>query len=118
MALTTSVTFKGMPSSPALRSDIESHAEKLLKFAPRLQTCSVVVSYNEHRHQRGNQYLVHVHLTMPGGSFESGKISNTDFGHEDPYLAVRDTFDALRRQVEDHVRIQRGDVKKNQNAEH
>jgi hypothetical protein len=32
-------------------------------------------------------------------------------GHEDVYVPLHDAFDAARRQVDDHARAQRGEVK-------
>ncbi|WP_141400693.1 HPF/RaiA family ribosome-associated protein [Pseudoxanthomonas wuyuanensis] len=106
------ITFQGMDASPALQADIEQHAAKLERFAPRLTACSVSVQQSERRHQKGNRYLVRIHATLPGGEIEAGHTAAPDRSHEDPYVAVRDAFTALRRQLEDFVRIQRGDVKR------
>jgi cold shock CspA family protein len=38
--------------------------------------------------------------------------------HEDPYVAVRDAFDAARRQVEDYVRKRRGETKSHDTPAH
>lgn len=111
MAVEVTITFQGVPPSPALRREIEERAAKLARFAPTLQTCDVAVRREEHHHHQGNRYGVHARLALPGGRIEAGRTPREDHSHEDPYLAVRDTFDALRRQLEDHVRIRRGKVK-------
>ena len=111
MSLPITVTFQGMSPSPALRTDIEQHAERLQRFAPRLLSCTATVRRSEDRHHKGNRYVIHARVALPGGEFEAGRTTEPDHSHEDPYVAVRDTFDALRRQLEDFVRIQRGDVK-------
>lgn len=111
MTMSVSVTFQGLPSSAALQADIEQHALRLERFAPHLLDCHVTVRRSEDRHHKGNRYLVHVRVTLPGGEFEAGHTAEPDHSHEDPYVAVRDAFDALRRQLEDFVRIRRGDVK-------
>lgn len=111
MAVETTVAFQGMAPSPALRDDIRRHADRLTRFASRLQACDVTVRRDENRHRRGNHYLVRVRLTMPGRVFEAGDDAPADRRHEDPYLAAHDAFDALRRQLEDHVRIKRERVK-------
>ncbi len=48
---------------------------------------------------------------MPGADVVVTRESPRDHAHEDPYVAVRDAFDAAIRQVEDRVRRRRGDVK-------
>jgi ribosome-associated translation inhibitor RaiA len=111
MPLTITVSFQGMDPSEALRAEIERRAQKLLQFAPRLIGCHTTVTFGEQRHQQGNRYLVRVRATMPGGEFDAGGTPPLDQSHQDVYVAVRDAFDALRRQLEDHVRIQRGEVK-------
>ena len=111
MSLPITVTFQDMPPSPALRTHIEQHAERLERFAPDLLSCQVTVRHSEERHRKGNRYLVHVRLTLPGGEFEAGRAPDPDHSLEDPYVAVREAFDTLRRQLEDFVRIRRGDVK-------
>ena len=111
MSVAITVSFQGMDPSEALRADIERRAQKLVQFAPRLIACHATVSRDEQRHQQGNRYLVHVRATMPGGEFDAGRTPPLDHSHEDAHVAARDAFDALRRQLEDHVRIQRGEVK-------
>ncbi len=36
--------------------------------------------------------------------------------HEDVYVAIRDAFDAARRQLEDYARVRRGDTKSHEVA--
>jgi ribosome-associated translation inhibitor RaiA len=107
MSIETTVAFQGMSPSPAMREDIQRHAARLTRFAPRLQACDVTVRRNENRHRRGNHYLVRIRLTMPGRVLEAGDVAPPDRRHEDPYLAAHDAFEALLRQLEDHVRIER-----------
>ena len=111
MSVETTVNFQAMAPSPALRAEIERQAQKLARYAPRLMACNVTIGLGEQRHQQGNRYQVHVHAVMPGGEFDSGRSPPMDHRHEDAYVAVGDAFDAMRRQLEDHVRIQRGEVK-------
>lgn len=104
-------TFQGLPASPALEAAIERHARRLERFAPKLTACSVTVRRSEDRHHKGNRYRVHVSVSLPGGTIEAGRSAEPDHSHEDPYVAVRDAFDAVRRRMEDFVRIRRGDIK-------
>ena len=45
---------------------------------------------------------------MRGATFEAGRTPTEDHSHEDAYIAVRDAFDAMQRQVSEHVRGLRG----------
>ena len=107
----TSVTFHGMAASEALRAKVEARAQRLDRFAEDILACNVVVNACEHRHHRGNRYNVHASVTLRDGTIEAGHTPSPDSSHEDAYLAVTHTFDALRRRIEDHVRRRRGDIK-------
>jgi ribosomal subunit interface protein len=111
MAFETTVVFRDMDASPALQEDIVRHAAKLERFASRILSCDVTVARAEHRHHQGNRFVVHARLKLPGAQLEAGQTHAPDSAHEDPHRAVTDTFDALRRQLEEFVRKRRGDTK-------
>jgi len=114
MSIPVEVTFRDMEPSEALRQNIIEHTERLERFADDILSCDVVVEPSERRHQQGNRYSVRVHLMLHGATIDAGRTPTDDRSHEDAYVAVRDAFDAARRQVEDFVRIRRGDVKRHQ----
>lgn len=111
MTTALTITFDGMEPSTPLRHEIERCAVKLERLTTPPLTCDVTVRQSEQRHLQGNRYAVHAHLTLPGTTIEAGKTPRADHTHEDPFVAVRDTFDAVRRQLDEHLRIRRGDVK-------
>jgi len=111
MSLPVTISFVDIDPSPALRARIEDQAQQLTRYAPRLMDCHVSVRLAEHRHHSGNRFLVRAQVKLPGALLIAGDGASADHSHEDPYIAVRDTFDALRRQLEAFVEQQRGDVK-------
>ncbi|MBL6751761.1 MAG: ribosome-associated translation inhibitor RaiA [Nevskia sp.] len=111
MEMPLELEFKNMTASPALEAVIREKVAKLERFHDRITGCRVTVE-EPHRHQhQGKQYQVHIRLMVPGAVLVSSHDAG-DKGHDDPNVAVRDAFDAMRRQLEDHVRIHRGEVKK------
>jgi len=81
-------------------------ARKLESAHPRLMRCHVSVE-RPHRHkEQGNLFNVRLALHLPGDEI----VVNRD-AHEDVYVTLRDAFSAARRQLEDHARKARGDVK-------
>lgn len=105
MKLPLQISFRGMDTSPATEALIRERAEKLDRFHDRITGCRVVVEAS-HRHQRkGRLYHVRVDLTVPGHEIVVGRERDDDHSHEDIKVAVRDAFDAARRQLEDHLRI-------------
>ena len=100
------VTLKDMPQSEAVESRIREKAEKLNRFYDRIMGCRVVVeSPQRHQHQ-GKLYSVRIDLTVPGAELVANRTQD-----EDVYVAIRDAFVAITRQLEDFVRRQRGEVK-------
>lgn len=106
------ISFHGIAASPALRDAITDRVAKLERLAPDIISCRVTVEYDGRRHRQGNLYRLNVRMVLPGGELYAGHSPRANAAHEDPYVAVRDTFDALRRQLEDHLRRVRGDVKR------
>jgi cold shock CspA family protein/ribosome-associated translation inhibitor RaiA len=71
-----------------------------------MTSCRVAVELpHKHKHQ-GKHYNVRIDIRIPHGEV----VVNRD-QHEDVYVALRDAFDAARRQLEDVLRRQRGATK-------
>ena len=100
-----------MDTSPAVEARIREKVNKLETFHDRITSCRVVVEAPHKRHQKGKLYLVSVDVTVPGGELVVNTGKRFNHSHEDVYVAVRDAFNAVRRQLEDHARESRGQVK-------
>jgi ribosome-associated translation inhibitor RaiA len=111
MSLPLQITFRHMDPSPALETRIRRKAAELEQFFDRITACRVVVeSRHRHRHQ-GNLFEVRVDLSVPGMQMVAGRNHAFDPSHENAHVAVRDAFDAARRQLEDRLRALRGGAK-------
>ena len=111
MQLPLQITFRHMDPSPALEARIRERAEELDQFFDRITSCRVVVECENKRHQQGKLFEIRVDLTVPGREIVVGRDPGENHAHEDAHVAVRDAFDAARRQLEDHARHGRGAVK-------
>jgi ribosomal subunit interface protein len=96
-----------MRRSEALEAHIRDKAAKLEEFHPRITSCRVAVEELRKHHQQGRHFNVRIDVRVPG---HQELVANRD-QHEDVYVALRDAFDAMARQLEEVVREQRGDVK-------
>lgn len=106
MKISLQITVRGMEHSDALDQHIRERAEKLDRFYPKLMGCRVVAELEDRHKQQGKHFAVRVDLTAPGKEI----VVNRQHA-EDVYVALRDAFDAAKRQLEDYASIQRGDVK-------
>jgi ribosome-associated translation inhibitor RaiA len=111
MDLPIEITFRGMEPSDAVDARIRERAEELTRFCSRIQSCRVVVESGHHRHKHGRLRHLRIHLAVPEGEIVVNRDPSEHHAHEDIYVAIRDAFDAARRQLEEHARRLRGDVK-------
>ncbi len=118
MAEPVQITFKDMPPSPAIETWIRERASKLNRYHDRIVHCNVVVEA-PHRHQkRGHLYNVRIDITVAGGEVVVSHQGPKNEAHRDVYVALRDAFRAARRQLQDQVRKQRGEVKRHAEPTH
>ena len=106
MQIPLQITLRGIGQSDAIEAAIREKAAKLDQFHPRIMSCAVVVDVPGRHQHKGKEFVVHIDLKIPGEEI----AVNRDH-HEDVNVALRDAFDAARRQLEDAVRRQRGDMK-------
>lgn len=114
MQIEPKIVFRGTEPSAALRQRIEQRIERLEQMHPHVTSCRVSVEPHKlHQHQ-GHHFHVRVDVTVPGHELVVNREPLAHQEHEDPFVAVRDAFDAMDRQLEDLARVQRGDVKTHQ----
>ncbi len=107
------IQFLGMEPSEAVESAVRTKAEKLDKFCPDIMACRVSIEQvHKHQHQ-GRPFAVAIDVTMPGRELTVGRAQD-----EDVYVALRDAFDSMRRQIEGAVERKRGQEKVHQLSQH
>lgn len=107
MQIPLQITLKDMPQSEAIETRIRVKTEKLSRFYDRIISCRVVVETPQRHQHQGKLYSVHIDLTVPGAELVVNRVQN-----EDVYVAIRDAYGAITRQLEDFARRQRGEVKR------
>jgi len=103
MQIPLQITFRQMRHSPALEAKILRRVGELEQSHHNLTGCRVLVELEHRHHHKGNQFHIRVVLTLPGQELVASHESPAQQAYEDPYVAVRDTFDALRRQLDERV---------------
>ncbi len=111
MQLPLEITFRDMPPSEAVETVIREKADKLDHLFGRIMSCHVTVEAPHKHHNKGKLYQVHIDITVPNGEVVVSRDKHKNHAHEDVYVAIRDAFDAARRQLEGFARKQRGEVK-------
>ena len=105
-------------------------AGKLSRHFDRITHCHVVIAAPQKPHRHGQRYSIHVELGVPhgplvvdhetsGGARQQSPApadAQRSSVHEDLYTTARDTFDIVRRRLEEHVRRLRGEIKRHASA--
>jgi ribosomal subunit interface protein len=116
MQIPLEITFRGIPHSDAVETRIREKAAKLEKFCDNIISCRVAVEAEHHHQHQGNLYKIRIDLNVPHKHIVVSRDHHDKQSHEDLYVALRDAFAAATRQLEEYVRIQRGEVKHHQRA--
>lgn len=90
--------FIGMAPSEALDSAARAKAAKLDQFRPDIMACRVTIELADRHRQQGRTLAVRVHVSLPGQELSVDRVHD-----EDAYVALRDAFDDMKRQLQDSV---------------
>jgi ribosome-associated translation inhibitor RaiA len=132
----TQVTFRGLAHSDALEADIREKTARLENFYSGIVGCQVLVEL-PHRHRRdGRHFHIRIEVTVPRGRpivvthepSAHGPLKDVEAPahrkqteaaavHRYARVAVREAFEAARRQLQDFAREQRGHVKTHRAAQ-
>jgi len=96
------ISLRGIAPSDALQRAIRDKAQKLEHFYDRITGCRVALTLDARHQHQGRQFSVHVGVKVPGGTIEVTREHDRNI-----LVALRDAFDAARRQLEDYVREKR-----------
>jgi len=132
MILPVQTTFRNIDASAAVAARIQEEADKLDKYFDRITSCRVIVEAPHRHHRRGEPFHIRIELGVPGKELvvthdptlkheeegERHKHLEVEGPHKDVYVAIRDGFKAMRRQLQDYVCCLRHDVKTHHPAPH
>lgn len=116
MPATLQISFRNMDPTAWAEALVRSRVEELDQFCDRVNACRVVLDAAHRRHRQGRQYQVHIELTVPNGPIVVNRDSGENHAHEDLKVAIRDAFDAARRQLQDHMRRLEGGARPHEAA--
>lgn len=112
MEVPLEIAFLNMDASEALERKVRERVARLDKRYGFITSCRVAVEVPHRspvKHAKG--YHVRVEVRVPDNDLVISRDPGDDRAHFDPYVAVRDAFDAMERKVEEFSRKIRHDVK-------
>jgi ribosome-associated translation inhibitor RaiA len=129
MTTLAQTTFRNMPPSEAVAARIQKETDALDKYFGRITSCHVTVKAPTRHNYHGEPFHIRIELHVPGkelvvahtptarGAVEQEadgrrrKQHEIEAPHQDAYVAIRDGFRAMRRQLQEYARCLRGEVK-------
>ncbi|MBA2653644.1 MAG: HPF/RaiA family ribosome-associated protein [Gammaproteobacteria bacterium] len=111
MQLPLEITIRDIEHTEAIDTKIRQKAEKLHHLYDRIIYCRVVVEAPQKNKHQGKEFQVNIEVDVPGKVLVVNRHSHRN---EDLYVAIRDSFNAMKRQLEDYVDILRGATKSHQ----
>lgn len=106
-----SITARDFTLSEAFETEIREKAAALDTYFNKIIGCDVTVEAPVDHHRKGGPFTVRIRLTVPGKELMTNRQNEEGLA-----AAIREAFDAIRRQLEDYVRELRGHVKTHEEA--
>lgn len=106
------INFQDVTHSPAIENLIQEKAQELQRYFGRIVSCRVALRA-PHKHRRNNSsyYHVTVEVSVPGKDVVAGREPGAAGSHDDLRTAIRDSFRAAKRQLQNHAHRMRREVK-------
>ena len=101
------IILRNMRHSDALDAHIRQKAAKLEEFHPRIVSCRVTLEQLGKHQQQGRDFRVGIDIRLPG---RQPVVVNHD-QDEDPYVALREAFDTMARQLDEIAREQQASTR-------
>lgn len=92
-------TYRDFPPPLLAEERIRKRVDRLEQIYPRIISCHVVAQESHRRHLKGKLYSVRINVGVPGGEIVANHEQHDKHSHEDFYVAMRDAFDVLERQL-------------------
>lgn len=118
MKLPLEIVFRDIPASEFVEDKIREKAAMLDKYYDRIMSCRVVVEMPHSHHNKGKLFHVVIDLTVPDGELVVNRAPKDNHAHEDVYVAIRDAFEAAKKQLQHYATKRRGKVKAHEMPAH
>ena len=99
MLRNTQVVYRKIDQSDSVDAYIEKKVTKLQRLVEEIILCRVVLEAPHQHHNKGKSYHVTIELVLPNLSIVVSNDHHDKGDHEDLYIALRDAFTAINKQV-------------------
>lgn len=96
------ITVKRVYHRRRIEELVRNQVDKLQVFFDHIIRCRVVVDMPHKHHRKGNFYQVHIDILVPGEEIVVNRESGTHVTFADLEVALIESFDSARRQLQDY----------------
>jgi len=111
MQVPLQVHFANVDKSDAVEARVRERVDRLERLHDRITSCRVHIEAPHKHHRKGNRYEVRIDLVIPDAELVVNNKPGDVNAHEDVYVAIRDAFDAIERQLKKRSDRLKGEVK-------
>lgn len=111
MEVPLQITYRDLDPTPGMEAAIHDKVDHLQRYHPRIQRCHVVVDAPHNSPHHAQHYRVMFNITIPGKELAAAKENHDKPEHRDFYIALRDSYEAARRQLEAERAKAKGNTK-------
>ena len=117
MRIPLQIRFRNLAPSDFIEAAVRKYANKLERFRDDIVSCRVTIGSPHKSQQKGHLFHIVVNVRTEGDEIVVSRMPDDEQSHEDVYVAIRDAFNAARRQLQDRLDMKRGFVKRHEPAE-
>lgn len=111
MDIPLEIAFHNIDSSAALEARIRDRVARMQKRFNHINSAHVVMEAPHRSKAHPLGYHVRIEVRVPDKELVVSRDPGKRGAHFDPYVTIRDAFDAIERKLEQHSQKVRGDVK-------
>jgi len=105
------IAFHNIESSDALEQKIRDRVDRMHRFFHHINSVRVAVEAPHRSQVNAQEFHVRIVARVPDDELVVSRDPGDRWTHHDAFLAVRDAFEAMEKQLEAHSQKVRGDVK-------
>ena len=104
MRTNVQIIYRKIDHSDSVNSYITKRLAKIERIIDDITLCRVVIEAPHQDHHKGQRYHITVDLALPNQEIVVSNDHHDKSNHEDMYVALRDAFNALTKQVMSKVK--------------
>jgi len=110
MQVPLDISFHKMDRSEAMEARVQSRVARLEKLTDTIIACRIVLEA-VHKQPHGSALSIAIKLALPGKDIVVKREQRRHELKDDAYQVIGIAFDIAERQLDEHLRISRHDVK-------